>query len=219
VEGLTATDVLKAAMEQFINGDYHPQNGMSDTRHHDSVLTHNDVVEIVNTVVSTLSLPSSDNINTLVSMYVNTALMPINRFINELDARTQSQIEAMRNEVKHLTERFAVPTNNALEHISINHLPIDSLKHIQSINHLGTDEPVDKRLIDRTTTSHTVDRKSWGAFFEMVGIDAMEAKAAQKAENIPERDIQVGEGISRAKELGLGTWAVGKQGRDFVRID
>jgi hypothetical protein len=55
-DGLTATDVLKAAMEQYINGEYNPRvitpiSTMS--RHTNSDLTRNDVLEIVNTAIST----------------------------------------------------------------------------------------------------------------------------------------------------------------------
>lgn len=47
-QGLTATDVLKAAMEQFISGEY-----QLSPQHHDSIMTRDDVLEIVNTVIST----------------------------------------------------------------------------------------------------------------------------------------------------------------------
>ena len=63
-QGLTATDVLKAAMEQFINGEYQPSS-----QYHNSIMTRDDVVEIANTVVSTLSISTDkriDNVMTVV---------------------------------------------------------------------------------------------------------------------------------------------------------
>jgi hypothetical protein len=49
---LTATDVLKAAMDQFIAGEYDPRVYVP-SRHHDSGMTRNDVLDIVNTSVNT----------------------------------------------------------------------------------------------------------------------------------------------------------------------
>lgn len=92
-DGLTATDVLKAAMEQYLSGEYNPRviTGISTpVRHTNNGLTRNDVLEIVNTAISTaisteqlndsimtaismLSLQTATDVNTLVS----TALVPI----------------------------------------------------------------------------------------------------------------------------------------------
>ncbi len=47
---LTATDVLKAAMDQFISGEYDPRVYVP-SRHHDSGMTRNDVTDIVNDVI------------------------------------------------------------------------------------------------------------------------------------------------------------------------
>jgi hypothetical protein len=93
-DGLTATDVLKAAMEQYISGEYNPRviTGISTTvRHTNNGLTRDDVLEIVSTAISTaintgrirdevstaistLSLPTEERVNTLVSMAVSTAV-------------------------------------------------------------------------------------------------------------------------------------------------
>ena len=206
-ERLTVTDVLTDYIQRCTDNDrteYAVNTGNDDT-----VITSN---------------YNNDAVMTMVNTAIDNRVLPLieshaERLV-ELEAYTQSQFETVREELKKLTERVVLPTTDSLAQIqSINRLGVDTSAEIQSINHLGTDEHVDKRLINRSTTSQPIERKSWGAFFEMVGIDAMEAKAAQKAENIPKREIQVGSGISRAKELGLGTWAVGKQGRDFVRLD
>jgi hypothetical protein len=93
-DGLTATDVLKAAMEQYLSGEYNPRviTGISTTvRHTNNGLTRDDVLEIVSTAISTaintgrirdevstaistLSLPTEERVNTLVSMAVDTAV-------------------------------------------------------------------------------------------------------------------------------------------------
>lgn len=93
-DGLTATDVLKAAMEQYLSGEYNPRvitDISTAVRHTNNGLTRDDVLEIVNTAIdtaintgrvrdevstaiSTLSLPSEERVNTLVSMAVDTAV-------------------------------------------------------------------------------------------------------------------------------------------------
>jgi hypothetical protein len=96
--GLTATDVIKAAMEQFINGDYSPYSihtaVSTNTVHHDNVITHSDVLEIVNTAVSTLP-------NTIaVEELVKTKTEPLADLLAELETYTQSQFAAVRDELK-----------------------------------------------------------------------------------------------------------------------
>ena len=100
-DGLTATDVLKAAMEQYLSGEYNPRviTGISThVRHTNNGLTRNDVLEIVNTVISTeqlnsnimtaistLSLQNAADVHTLVSI----ALVPIEaelEVLKKLDA-------------------------------------------------------------------------------------------------------------------------------------
>ena len=80
-DGLTATDVLKAAMEQYINGEYNPRimTGINTTvRHADNGMTRDEVLDIVNTaistVVSTLAMPTEEQVNALVSTAISTAV-------------------------------------------------------------------------------------------------------------------------------------------------
>lgn len=106
--GLTATDVIKAAMEQFIAGEYTPSSVKTLVRHDnhtDNVLTRDEIVDIVNTaintaisteqinssvmtVISTLSLPSHDDVSTT----VNTAF---DQFTEEL-ARLDAEVEEVK---------------------------------------------------------------------------------------------------------------------------
>ena len=62
------------------------------------------------------------------------------------------------------------------------------------------------------------DTKTWGGFFEMVGIEALTATEAQKKENIDIRTQQIEQGLKAAIDQGLGEWAVKRAGRDFVRV-
>ena len=48
------------------------------------------------------------------------------------------------------------------------------------------------------------NRKTWRGFFTMIGMSAMTSDEAKKKENILLRDKQAEEGLSIAKELGLG---------------
>ena len=110
---LTATDVLKAAMDQFVNGEYDPRVYAPSRHHHDGI-SRNDVVDIVNsaiadsiaklepnneavmTVINTLSLPSHDDVNTRIKAEVE----PLADLITELEAYTRSQIDTLRTELK-----------------------------------------------------------------------------------------------------------------------
>ena len=101
--GLTATDVLKTAMEQFINGTYSPYDihtaVSTNTAHHDNVLTRDDVMTIVNTAVSTLSLSNHDDDKALEEL-VKINIKPLTDRLEELETNTQSQFAAMRDEIK-----------------------------------------------------------------------------------------------------------------------
>lgn len=62
-------------------------------------------------------------------------------------------------------------------------------------------------------------RRTWGQFFEMVGIAAMTAGEAQKKENTLLRDKQIAEGIALAQKIGLGVWTATRAGREFTKSD
>jgi hypothetical protein len=79
--GLTATDVIKASMEQFISGDYNPRSihttVSTNVVHHDSVLTCHDVLGIVNTAVNTLSLLNHDDVMTRINDAIDNRVLPL----------------------------------------------------------------------------------------------------------------------------------------------
>ena len=62
------------------------------------------------------------------------------------------------------------------------------------------------------------DNKTWGGFFEMVGIEALTATEAQKKENIDVRTQQIEKGLQAAIDRGCGEWVVKVSGRSFVRV-
>jgi hypothetical protein len=110
---LTATDVLKAAMDQFIAGEYDPRVYVP-SRHNDNVLTRDDVLEIVTTAINTSSKHDGDvltrsDVLTIVSEHIDSddteqrikaQVEPLADLITELEAYTRSQIETLRNDIK-----------------------------------------------------------------------------------------------------------------------
>ena len=119
--GMTATDVIKAAMAEFIDGSYNPVGihtaVSTDNVHHDNVLTHHDVLEIVNTAVSTLSLPNHDAIMTMVNTVIDDRILPLIESqtdrLAELETYTRSQLAAVRDELR--VSSVAVPTENQVD--------------------------------------------------------------------------------------------------------
>lgn len=111
---LTATDVLKAAMDQFISGEYDPRVYVPSRRNDDGLSRH-DVVDIVNgivaetlgkldplsnaaltTVINAMSLPSSDDVNTRIKAEIE----PVAESLSELQAYTHSQFKTIREELQ-----------------------------------------------------------------------------------------------------------------------
>jgi DNA-binding protein Fis len=116
---LTATDVLKAAMDQFIAGEYDPRVYVP-SRHNDSGMTRNDVIDIVNTAISTLSTQNDsvltrDDVMTIVNEYIDShkasepnaitelvkaEIEPLADLLTELETYAQNQFKAVREELK-----------------------------------------------------------------------------------------------------------------------
>ena len=159
--GLTATDVLKAAMEQFINGEYQPTVGAS-ARHHNNALTRNDVLEIINTVISTLSIPTDESIHAIVSMHVNTTV----ERLTEVVADTRSQLVEVKEELKKLEGRSAV-TNDA------------------------TAKPSQTTTDTTTKPSPTKTYLSWSEFCELIGED-MPPKGEKKDKAAGQKMVELG---------------------------
>ncbi len=192
---LTATDVLKAAMDQFINGEYDPRIYVPSRQHHDGI-SRNDAVDIVNsaiadtlaklepsneavlTVINTLSLPSNDDVSTA----INTAIDRVNDRLAELEA----EVERLKSETR------TVETS--------------------------ADVNATRETAPAKTTDKDPNVKSWAAFFGMIGMKALKATDAQKEPNVDTRTQQIEQGLKAAKEQGLGEWAIKRAGRDFVRV-
>jgi hypothetical protein len=111
---LTATDVLKAAMDQFISGEYDPRVHIPSRRNDDQLSRH-DVVDIVNgivaetlakldplsnaavtTVINAMSLPSNDDVNTRIKAEIE----PVAESLSELEAYTHGQFKTIREELQ-----------------------------------------------------------------------------------------------------------------------
>lgn len=207
LDGLTATDVLRAAMEQYLSGEYDPRiiTPISITaRHTNNILTRNDVLEIVNTAISTeqlndsvmmaistLSLCSYADVSTAISTAIDLLRVETNSSASDLEEFTRSQLATVRDEIK---------------------------KSLSSSRTVTTPEPI------ATTPSNAKpdgdgNTKTWAEFFKMTATEAMTAKDAQKKSNIDKRNQQAEQGIQAAKEKGLGEWVVKRVAREFVRVD
>ena len=127
------------------------------------------------------------------------SIAPIKYSMAELETYTCSQFETVREELKALNESAVVPTT-------------DSFVPTQSINQSNAHRKSINRLIDP-------NRRTWGQFFEMVGMTAMTAGEAQKKENAPLRDKQIIEGIAQAQEMGFGVWTAPRPGREFIKVE
>lgn len=100
-DGLTATDVLKAAMEQYLSGEYNPRviTGIStNVRHPNNGLTRDDVLEIVNTVISTAI--STEQINSNIMTAINTLSLQTATDVHTLVSTALAPIEAELEELK-----------------------------------------------------------------------------------------------------------------------
>ena len=104
--GLTATDVIKAAMEQFINGTYSPMNihtAVSTL----SLSNHDDVMTRIDTAIDNRVLPLIESATARVvandkalEEMVKVNIEPLADLLAELETYTQSQFAAVREELK-----------------------------------------------------------------------------------------------------------------------
>jgi hypothetical protein len=203
---LTATDVLKMAMAEFIDGRYVPNMRKLLVRHdsrNDDVLTKDEIIELVNTIISTAPMHNdkyADNVLTNVLTNVDVeksidaalkiALEPITDSINELETYTRAEIGALKRAINERVTSSASPAQIEMELPAAKSFPDGDSDNI----------------------------KPWGAFFKMVGIEALAAVEAQKPENASIRSKQIERGLQAAIERGLGEWVVKVSGRSFVRV-
>ncbi len=123
---------------------------------------------------------------------IEVELEPIKESVSELETYTRSQLAAVRDELRVISDR-------AVE------IPV-------SIASARTPARKDKPSADS-------NRKTWVKFFEMVGIEALKATEAQGEKNNDIRTKQIEQGLQAAREQGLGEWRVGTAGRDFFRVE
>lgn len=88
---LTATDVLKAAMDQFISGEYDPRIYVPSRRNDDG-LNHHDVKNIVDQAISEALAK--------LSLLNNEAIAPLTESLAELEAYTHGQLKTIREELQ-----------------------------------------------------------------------------------------------------------------------
>ncbi|WP_373546350.1 hypothetical protein [Chamaesiphon sp.] len=245
-DGLTATDVLKAAMDQYLSGEYDPRViGISTTaRHTNNGLTRNDVLEIVSTaisterinsyimtVVGTLSIYTASDVSTAIHTAIDLLRAEMNGSLLELETFTRSQLAAMRDELRAIADRATTePIANPAQNLT--KPDIDDVRETESIasphntdSNTPSDRVTDDPIANPTNTKPDRDtdknptKKTWGEFFKMVGIEAMPALDAQKKQDTDTRTQQIERGLQAARDLGLGEWTAKSVGRSFVRVD
>lgn len=148
--------------------------------------------------LDTASIGNVD-IEELAKMSIEIALEPIKASALKLDADVQSQLAAMRDELKTIRDLMVTTEPNAKLTTEAITLPTTTT---------ASENSTDKDSIVKT----------WSGFFKMVGIEALTVSEAQKKENIDIRTQQIEHGLLVAREQGLGEWAVKRVGRDFVRV-
>jgi hypothetical protein len=205
---LTATDVLKMAMAEFIDGRYVPNVGKLLVRHdnrNDDVLTKDEINKLIDAAIGRASLPDdehTDNVLTNVDVEksidaaLEIALEPLAERLNELETYTRSHFAAVRDEFESLSSRVDSATAK----------PDRTEQKLAAA----------KLSVDRESEPDNI--KTWGEFFKMVGIEALTAVEAQKKQNIDIRTRQIEMGLQAAREQGLGEWVAKRGGRSFVRV-
>ena len=128
---------------------------------------------------------------------IDKGLQPTNAAIIELEIYTKSQFDAVREDLK---EALSVGVASPAENRAV----------VENTDSIAKPAPVGEA---------NPNRKTWRDFFAMVGMSAMTSGEAQKKENILLRDKQAEEGLSIAKEMGLGVWKVTRPGRTFVKVE
>jgi len=217
-ERLTVTDVLTDYIQRCTDNDrteYAVNTGNDDvanvgTYDNDAVMT------MVNTAIDNRVIPLIESATAWVvadekalEELVKVNIEPFADILAELETYTRSQFETVREELKALNESAVVPTT-------------DSFAPTQSINQLfAATQSINQSNAHRKSINRLIDpnRRTWGQFFEMVGMTAMTAGEAQKKENTPLRDKQITEGIAKAQEMGFGVWTAPRPGREFIKVE
>jgi hypothetical protein len=148
--------------------------------------------------LATASIGKID-IEELIRASIEAVLEPIKISASKLDADVQSQLAAVRDELKAIRDLVANTESNS--------------KHTTEAVTIPTTTTAAENIPDNNTGV-----KTWSGFFKMVGIEALTVSEAQKKENIDIRTQQIEHGLLVAREQGLGEWAVKRVGRDFVRV-
>lgn len=159
------------------------------------------IEELVKSYIDNPGSTSIGNIDVekLTRVSIETALEPIKISASKLDADIQSQLAAVRDELKAIRDLMVTTESNAKLTTEAVTLPTTTAT---SENSAHKDSGV----------------KTWSGFFKMLGIEALTVSEAQKKENIDIRTQQIEHGLLVAREQGLGEWAVKRVGRDFIRV-
>jgi hypothetical protein len=159
------------------------------------------IEELIKSYIDNLDAASIGNtsIEESTKVSIETALEPIKTSASKLDADVQSQLAAVRDELKAIRDLVVTTESNS--------------KHTTEAVTIPTTTTAPENSADKDSSV-----KTWSTFFKMLGIEALTVSAAQKKENIDIRTQQIEHGLLVAREQGLGEWAVKRVGRDFVRV-
>ncbi len=203
--GLTATDILKIAMEQFINGEYTPtiNTGVHTLVRTQPSITRDEIQELIDTavstaistetiaanimtVISTLSLLTNQDVSTA----INTALVPLTDEISEVAEFSRNLQGEIAKVKKSLSVGVASPMENRVE----------SSKTIEAKPARKSPESLDLK---------TATDASWGAFHQILGLDCPPSS---------KKSVELGAiATDRATEMGFVGWTFDGKKQRFYR--
>lgn len=193
--GLTATDVIKAAMEQFIAGEYIPSinTSVSTTVSTEPNITRDEIQQLIDTAVSTAvstaidtsidTSVSTETIEASIMTVINTLSLPTNE---DVSTAINTALVPIREEISELTE---FSRNLQGEIAKLKQAPTPTRKHSEAVDlQIGTDA-------------------SWVQFHQAAGLETPGTKSAELGAFA----------IAKAAELGFTGWTYSGNKQRFYR--
>jgi antitoxin component of RelBE/YafQ-DinJ toxin-antitoxin module len=207
--GLTATDVIKAAMEQFIAGEYIPsiRTGIHTTVSTPVDITRDEIQELIDTAVSTaVSMAIDTNINTSVSTetieanimtVISTLSLPTNK---DVSTAIDTALVPLRDEISSLSE---FSRNLQGEIAKLKQARFDRVESSKTIEVAPTPARKSSEALDLETDTDA----TWVTFHKAVGLETPSKKSLELANTA----------ISKATELGFTGWTYNSKKQTFHR--
>ena len=205
--GLTATDVIKAAMEQFIAGEYLPSinTGTYTAVNTQSGITRDEIQQLIDTAVSTAINTESIEasvmtiVNTLslrtdedVSTAINTALVPLRDEITEVAEFSRN----LQGEIAKVKRAIGDPSGQRSSRVE-NSTPAATAT-----------APKPTRKTAEALDLKTATDVNWSAFHQAVGLEAANSK----------KSVELGAiAIDKATQMGFSGWIYNSKKQRFYR--